>query len=149
MELVTTKICMTSQIGVHRNLFGGELMSSLDESAAAYACQICDTPRMVTRKIEDVAFEIPVKVGDIYKIYAEVERIGRTSITLNLEARKHSVYSGIEKLVCSTKMVFVRIDEDGSPVPISERVKKRHIERMERYGRGLLTPEEFLTENKK
>jgi acyl-CoA thioesterase YciA len=138
---------MASQIGVHGNLFGGEMLSFLDEAAAAYACQLCDSPRMVTKKIEEVVFQNPVKVGNILKIYGSVDKIGNTSITLNLEARKHNVYTGQQKLVCSTKVVFVRIDDEGSPVPISERVKKRYYERLEKYGRGLLTPEEVKSIN--
>jgi acyl-CoA thioesterase YciA len=147
MELISTKICMQYQIGVHGNLFGGTMMSFLDESAAAYACQLCDSPRMVTKKIEEVVFQSPVKVGNILKIYGSVDKIGNTSITLNLEARKHNVYTGQQKLVCSTKVVFVRIDDEGSPVPISERVKNRYYERVEKYGRGLLTPEEIKKES--
>ena len=143
MELITTKICMTSDLGVHGNLFGGTMMSILDESAAAYACQICDTPRMVTKKIEEVIFENPVKVGNILKVYAEVTKIGKTSITIKLEARKHSVYTGQQKLVCSTNVVFVRIDEEGTPVPISERVKIRYKERVEKFGKGLLDPDQL------
>ena len=144
MELITTKICMTLDIGVNNSLFGGNMLSLLDEAAAAYSCQICDTPNMVTKKIEDVVFECPVKVGNIIKIYGEVDKIGTTSITMNLEARKHNVYTGQQKLVCSTRMVFVRIDDEGSPVPISERVRARYYERLQEYGRGLLTPEEML-----
>jgi len=147
MELITSRVCMASQIGVHGNLFGGEMLSFLDEAAAAYACQLCDSPRMVTKKIEEVVFQNPVKVGNILKIYGSVDKIGNTSITLNLEARKHNVYTGQQKLVCSTKVVFVRIDDEGSPVPISERVKKRYYERLEKYGRGLLTPEEVKSIN--
>jgi acyl-CoA thioesterase YciA len=149
MELVTTKICMALDLGVHGNLFGGSMMSFLDEAAAAYACQICDTPRMVTKKIEEVVFECPVKVGNIIKIYGEVDSIGKSSITLKLEARKHNVYTGQQKLVCSTKMVFVRIDDEGQPVPISERVKVRYDERVKLYGRGLLTPEELANKKMK
>lgn len=142
MELITTKICMGYQIGVHNNLFGGNMLSFLDESAAAYACQICDTPRMITKKIEEVVFERPVKVGNIIKIYAEVDKMGNTSISIKLEARKHNVYTGDQQIVCSTKMVFVRIDDEGTPVPISERVKTRYVERFKKFGKGLLTPEE-------
>jgi acyl-CoA thioesterase YciA len=149
MELITTKICMALDIGVHGNLFGGNMMCFLDEAAAAYACQICDTPRMVTKKIEEVVFENPVKVGNIIKIYGEVDKIGNSSIIIKLEARKHNVYTGQQKLVCSTKMVFVRIDDEGSPVPISERVKTRYDERKKVYGKGLLTPEELILENTK
>ncbi len=99
MELITTRVCMASQIGVHGNLFGGEMISILDESAAVYCCQICDTPRMVTKKIEEVIFQRPVKTGNLIKIYGSVESIGNTSITINLEARKHNVYTGVQDLV--------------------------------------------------
>ena len=149
MELITTRVCMASQIGVHGNLFGGEMLSVLDESGAVYTCQICDTPRMVTKKIEEVIFQRPVKTGNLIKIYGEVEKIGTTSITINLEARKHNVYTGVQDLVCSTKMVFVRIDDEGAPVPISERVKKRYDDRVKLFGRGLLTPEEMVIERNK
>ena len=149
MELITTRVCMASQIGVHGNLFGGEMMSILDESAAVYCCQICDTPRMVTKKIEEVIFQRPVKTGNLIKVYGSVEKIGNTSITINLEARKHNVYTGVQDLVCSTKMVFVRIDDEGAPVPISERVKKRYDDRVQLFGRGLLTPEEMIIERNK
>lgn len=148
MELITTKICMALDIGIHGNLFGGNMMCFLDEAAAAYACQICDSPRMVTKKIEEVVFENPVKVGNIIKIYGEVDKIGNTSITLRLEARKHNVYTGQQKIVCSTRMVFVRIDDEGTPVPISERVKIRYDERVRKYGKGLLNPEELDKERK-
>ena len=149
MELITTRVCMASQIGVHGNLFGGEMLSVLDESGAVYTCQICDTPRMVTKKIEEVIFQRPVKTGNLIKIYGSVEKIGTTSITINLEARKHNVYTGVQDLVCSTKMVFVRIDDEGAPVPISERVKKRYDDRVKLFGRGLLTPEEMIIERAK
>lgn len=149
MELITTRVCMASQIGVHGNLFGGEMLSILDESGAVYTCQICDTPRMVTKKIEEVIFQRPVKTGNLIKIYGSVENIGNTSITINLEARKHNVYTGVQDLVCSTKMVFVRIDDEGAPVPISERVKKRYDDRIKLFCRGLLTPEEMIIERSK
>ena len=123
MELISTYMCKASEIGVHNNLFGGHMLCLLDESAASYACQMCDTPKMVTKKIEEVIFEKPVKVGNIIKIYGNVEKIGNTSITLKLEARKHNVQTGQQQLVCSTRIVFVHIDDDGSPVPISDKVK--------------------------
>ncbi len=146
MELVTTKICMALDLGVHGNLFGGNMMSFLDEAAAAYACQVCDSAKMVTVKIEEVVFQNPVKVGNLIKIYASVDRFGKTSVTINLEARKHNVHTGKQNLVCSTKMVFVKLDEEGSPIPISDRVKIRYQERFNKYGRGLLLPEEMEQE---
>ena len=43
-----------------------------------------------------------------------------------LEARRHSVYNGTQKVVCTTDMVFVRIDGDGEAIPISEKVKRKY-----------------------
>ena len=148
MELVTTKICMALDLGVHGNLFGGNMMSFLDEAAAAYACQICDSAKMVTKKIEEVVFESPVRVGNLIKIYASVHKFGNTSITINLEVRKHNVYTGHQDVVVSTNIKFVRIDEEGRAIPISDRVKTRYSERFKKYGRGLLHPEEMEKELK-
>ncbi len=142
MELITTKICMAKEIGVHGNLFGGIIMMDIDESAAAYATQLCDTPRMVTIKIDELVFKKPVKVGNLLKIYGRVIEFGRTSVSLYIEVRKHNVYTGEQEVVTHTNIKFVRIDEDGNPIPLSERVKKRYQERIEKFGKGLLSTEE-------
>ncbi len=126
MELISTHICKTMNIGNAGNMFGGHMLALIDESAAAYAAQCCDTPRVVTVKMDECTFKNPVKVGQLIKIYGGIDSIGTASITLNMEARRHSVYTGDQKIVVSTKIKFVRIDEDGNPIPISERVKKKH-----------------------
>jgi acyl-CoA thioesterase YciA len=128
MELITTKTVMVLDIGANGNLFGGIMLAELDKAGVAYASQVCDSPRLVTKKFEEVIFEKPVKVGNLIKIYGEVKKFGNTSITLKLEARKHNVETGSQQLVCSTVVVFVKINEDGEPVLISDRVKKRYLE---------------------
>lgn len=142
MELVTTYICKTSDVGVHENIFGGTILGLIDQSAGAYAAQICDTPRMVTIKIDELIFKNPVKVGNIIKIYANVKDFGNSSVTLYMEVRKHNVYTGKQEVVVSTNIKFVRIDEEGFPIPISERVKLRYKERVDKWGKGLLSPDE-------
>ena len=126
MELISTHFCKTKQVGYHGNLFGGIMLSWLDEAGAAFACQASDTPRMVTKHIAAVSFEKPVRPGQIIKIYGKVKKVGNSSITIRLEARRHSVYNGTQKLVCSTEMVFVRIDGDGEAIPLSEKVKAKY-----------------------
>lgn len=138
MELISTYICKKSDIGVHDNMFGGTLLSLIDDASAAYAAQICDTPRMVTIKISELLFKRPVKVGSILKTYAKVESFGNTSIELYVEVRKHNVYTGQQNIVTHTNIKFVRIDEDGNPVPIHQYVKDRYYERMDKYGKGLI-----------
>lgn len=146
MELVTTYICKASDIGVHSNMFGGTMLALIDQSSGAYASQICDTPRMVTIKIDELIFKNPVKEGNIIKIYARVKEFGRTSVTIYMEVRKHNVYTGVQEVVVHTEIKFVRIDEEGNPIPISERVKKRYFSRITQFGKGLLSLDEMKNE---
>lgn len=135
MELITTHIAMTKDMGVHGNLFGGIMMAWVDEAASVLACQVCHTPNMVTVKISELIFQKKVRVGFLIKIYGEVFQIGKSSITLAIEARKGSVYSGEEDLVLSTNTTFVRIDEAGDPTPIPTLVRER-FKHLSKYAKG-------------
>ena len=126
MELISTHAVKTSDLGFHGNLFGGKLLSWLDASAVAYAAQICDTPNMVTVSIDKCVFKRPAKEGQLLKIYGSISDIGESSITLEIEARSHSVYNGKQNVVLATYMKFVRIDEVGGPIPISDKVRQQH-----------------------
>lgn len=126
MTRLALKLCMTKDIGVHGNLFGGNMLAWLDEAAATWACNVCRNPNMVTVKIDEMVFERPVKIGNQVNIYGRVENVGKTSLTVYVEARTKNFYTGDEKIVCSTIFIFVRIDVDGTPVPIDEAVRKKY-----------------------
>jgi len=126
MELISTHPIKKSDLGFHGNLFGGKCLSWLDASAAAFVMQICDTPRMVTVAIDKCIFKRSAKEGQLLKIYGSIENIGNTSISVYMEARSHNVYSGQQNIILSTSITFVRIDEQGEPIPISERVKDKY-----------------------
>ncbi len=126
MQLVSTHPIKKMDLGFHGNLFGGKCLSWLDAAGAALAMQVCDTPRMVTVKIDECIFKKPAKEGQLLKIYGKVGNVGTTSITLYLEARAHNVYSGTQSVILSTNITFVRIDEGGEPIPISEKVKQKY-----------------------
>jgi acyl-CoA hydrolase len=81
---------------------------------------------MVTKKITEVVFNKPVRPGQIIKIYGTVLRVGTRSITIRLEARRHSVYNGSQRIVLSTDMTFVRVDGDGEAIPISDKVRIKY-----------------------
>jgi acyl-CoA thioesterase YciA len=138
MELITTYICKKGDIGVHDNMFGGTILSLIDDASASYASQVCDTQKIVTLKIDELIFKKAVKVGNILKIYGEVVSFGNTSVTIVIDVRKHNVYTGMQETVTHTKIVFVRIDDDGKPRPIHQHVKDRYWERFKKHGRGLL-----------
>jgi acyl-CoA thioesterase YciA len=126
MQLISTHPIKKADLGFHQNLFGGKLLAWLDAAGAALAMESADTPRMVTVKIDECVFKKPAKEGQLLKIYGKVYEIGNTSITLYLEARAHNVYSGTQSVILSTKIKFVRIDENNEPIPIAERVKTKY-----------------------
>jgi acyl-CoA thioesterase YciA len=125
MELLNTHPIKKSDLGFHGNLFGGKLLAWIDSAAAGYSMQLCDNPRMVTVSIDKCNFEKPAKENQLLKIYGHPSKLGNTSITLYIEARAHNVYTGYQTLVLKTNITFVRIDEDGTPIPIGERGKKQ------------------------
>ena len=124
-QLISTHPIKKSDLGFHGNLFGGKLLAWLDAAGAAFAAQVCDTPRMVTIKIDECLFKKASKEGQLLKIYGKVYEFGNTSVTLLLECRSHSVYTGKQTTVLTTKIKFVRVDGDGDAIPISERVKNK------------------------
>jgi acyl-CoA thioesterase YciA len=126
MTLLATHPVKKSDLGFHGNLFGGKLLAWMDAAAAGFASEVCDTPRMVTKSIDKCIFNKPAREGQLLKIYGKVLKIGNTSLTLKLEARSHNVYSGKQKIILTTNMTFVRIDEQGDPISISERVKLKY-----------------------
>lgn len=127
MELINKKICMGRDIGVHGNVFGGILMAWIDEAAGAYASEYCKTPNLVTLRVGEMLFKKPLRAGNHLRIFGEVVHVGKTSITLNVEARKYNLYSSEETVVCTTSVTFVRIDEDGVPTAIGDSVRQRHL----------------------
>ncbi len=125
MQLITSHPIKKSDLGFHANLFGGKLLAWLDAAGASLAMEIADTPRMVTVKIDECIFKKPAKEGQLIKMYGDVVEVGNTSLTLYIEARAHNVYSGNQNVILSTNIKFVRIDENGDPIPISERVREK------------------------
>jgi acyl-CoA thioesterase YciA len=129
MVMRSTWICMTKDLGVHNNAFGGILLSHVDEIGAFFAAEICDTPMMVTRSM-DAEFLIPMKVGNVIKTYCGIESIGNTSITVIVEMRKYNLRSEAEVVCLRAKATFVRIDEEGSSIPIGQSIKKKYETRL-------------------
>lgn len=125
MELISTHPVKKSDLGFHGNLFGGKLLAWVDAAGASYAAQVADSPRMVTVSIDKCVFKKPAKEGHLLKIYGGVAKIGNTSLSLNIEARSHNVYNGKQNIILSTSIKFVRIDEQGDPIPISDRVRNK------------------------
>lgn len=109
---VSTYLCMTKDIGVGGNLFGGTMMAWMDEAAGIFAHEHTGVVRMVTVKYTELVFKHPVRVGDIVCFYASNPRQGRTSLTFDLEGRVKT------NIVVTTTCTFVAVDSGGRPTPI-------------------------------
>jgi acyl-CoA thioesterase YciA len=125
MDLLSTHPVKKLDLGFHGNLFGGKLLSWIDAAIAAYAMETCHTNSMITVSLDKCIFKRPAKEGNLVKIYAQVSKIGDTSATFEVEARSYNVFREDEKLILNTNMTFVRVDNEGVPISISETVKSR------------------------
>jgi acyl-CoA thioesterase YciA len=124
MELLSTHPVKKSDLGFHGNLFGGKLLSWVDAALAAYAMEKCRSQNMITIALDQCVFRKPAKEKQLVKIYAEMIKIGNTSASFAVEARGYNVFRGDEVVLLATTMTFVRVDEEGMPIPISEQVKR-------------------------
>ena len=79
---------------------------------------------MITVALDKCVFEKSAKEGQLVKIYAYMTKIGNTSSTFDVEARTYNVFRGDEEVILKTHMTFVRVDDEGSPIPVSEQVKR-------------------------
>ena len=124
MDLLSTHPVKKSDLGFHGNLFGGKLLSWIDAAVAAYAMEKCRSQNMITVAMDKCVFLKPAKEKQLVKIYAEMFKVGNTSATFNIEARGYNVFRGDEVVLLATNMTFVRVDEEGVPIPVSEQVKR-------------------------
>ena len=77
MQLISTHICKTSDVGNHGNLFGGVLLSWLDEAGAAFAAEFAETGKIVTKHISALDFKSAVRPGQLIKIYGKIKGVNK------------------------------------------------------------------------
>lgn len=125
MEVITQHLCKSSDIGLRGNLFGGTMLSWLDDAGFIFASKVCRTPSLVTVCFEEVVFKKPLKEGDLVTIMGKVTHIGNTSIKVYLEAKRWLFGHEQEKeTITSTSIVFVKIDTQthcASPIEHAKR----------------------------
>ena len=96
------------------DIFGGWVLSQMDVAGGALAARVAKG-RVATVAITAMTFVEPIKVGDMVSIYGEVDRIGRTSITIGLETVVQRRDGNTDIRVTHGTFVFVAIDDDGKP----------------------------------
>ena len=116
-ELVIRIIAMPRDTNVNGDIFGGWLVSLMDLGASIAAKELC-LGRSVTVAINGMVFHHPVHVGDTVSCYAEVLRVGRTSMTINVQAWAMPMDQGRKVKVTEGVFTFVAVDEKGKPRPV-------------------------------
>ena len=113
-ELASRTLAMPADSNPRGDIFGGWIMALMDAAGKMSA-----TPhaggRVVTVAVSNIAFLAPVQVGDTVCCYTEVKRLGRTSITLDVEVWVLRQGQGDRIKVTDAEFTFVAIDEDGRP----------------------------------
>jgi acyl-CoA thioesterase YciA len=96
------------------DIFGGWVLSQMDVAGGALAARVAKG-RVATVAITAMTFVEPIKVGDMVSIYGEVQKVGRTSITIDLETVVQRRTGTTDIRVTHGTFVFVAIDEEGKP----------------------------------
>lgn len=117
-ELVIQTIAMPKDTNRNGDIFGGWLMSQMDLGSAILAAKVAKA-RVVTVATEAMSFLQPVRVGDTVACYARVEKIGRTSMTIPVEVWVHRYMTGEEIRVTRAVFIYVAVDNDGKPIPVT------------------------------
>lgn len=101
----------------HGTAFGGWLLSLMDKAASMAAVRHAGGA-VVTARMDGVDFRLPLRVGDAVALDARVLKVGRTSMTIQVDVYREHMASGEQELATTGTFVFVAIDEAGKPQPV-------------------------------
>ncbi|HEY0852225.1 MAG TPA: acyl-CoA thioesterase [Bradyrhizobium sp.] len=116
-DLCTRTIAMPADTNANGDIFGGWLLSQMDIAGGVAASKVAKS-RTVTVSIDAMNFRKPVYVGDLVSVHANLVRVGRTSMTIHLEAWVVRRRETRPILVTDGNFTYVAIDEAGRPQPI-------------------------------
>ena len=113
-ELAARQLAMPADANPAGDIFGGWIMASMDAAASMTTTRLAGG-RTVTVAVSDIVFVQPVKVGDTVCFYTDLQRIGRTSMTLGVEVWVLRQGRGDRMKVTEARFTFVAVDKDGHP----------------------------------
>jgi acyl-CoA thioesterase YciA len=119
-ELMVRTVAMPADTNANGDIFGGWVMSQMDLAGGVAGIERAQG-RVVTVAVDGMTFIRPVKVGDVLCVYTRIERVGRTSMRIAVEAwaRRFRTPSSRDKVTAAT-FTFVAIDDEGRPRPVPE-----------------------------
>ncbi len=99
------------------DIFGGWLLSQMDVAGGIVAYERAGG-RVATVAIDAMTFHAPVSVGDVVSCYADVIRVGRTSLTVQVETWVQRARIGVPVKVTEGSFTYVALDNDGAKRPL-------------------------------
>ena len=136
-----TAFVMPNQQNVLGDLFGGELMSMVDQAAAVAAIRHAGGPA-VTAAIDRVDFRERIPVGSLVTCLATVDYVGNSSMDISVQVYSEKVSTGERRHTHSAHVVFVAIDGEGKPKRVPRLVPDTDEEK-DRYARAEAHRREF------
>jgi acyl-CoA hydrolase len=106
------------QANHYGTLFGGHALSLMGKAAFVAATRRARAP-VVMATSEKVEFHVPVRVGELVELTARVTRVGRSSMTVAVDAVSEGLVSGTRRLAVRGSFEMVAVDEAGKPAPIA------------------------------
>ncbi|ACP25511.1 predicted acyl-CoA hydrolase protein [Sinorhizobium fredii NGR234] len=116
-ELTLRTLAMPGDANAAGDIFGGWVMAQMDLSCGIRAAERA-RGRVVTAAVKEMAFALPVKIGDTLCIYTDIVTVGRTSMTLKVEAWAQRYLSHVMEKVTDAIFVMVALDGSGKPTPV-------------------------------
>lgn len=105
-------------VNIFGDIFGGWLMSQVDIAGAMCAIDR-SRGRVATRAVSNFQFLRPVKVADLVLLYADLASVGNTSVTVDvsvfIERHQRPAYDVVVQKVAEARLVYVAVNEDGTP----------------------------------
>ena len=116
-ELMVRTIAMPADTNANGDIFGGWVLSQMDVAGGIAGVERAQG-RVVTIALEAMTFIKPVKVGDVLCVYTEIEKVGRTSMRVHVEAWARRFRTNDRVKVTDATFTFVAIDDAGKPRPV-------------------------------
>jgi len=113
-ELTLRTLAMPGDANAAGDIFGGWVMAQMDLACGIRAAERA-RGRVVTVAVREMVFQLPVKIGDTLCVYTEIIKVGRTSITLNVETWAQRYLSHQMDKVTAAVFVMVALDAEGKP----------------------------------
>ena len=119
LEPALRTIAMPKDANPNGDIFGGWIMAQMDLAGAVPAFQRAKG-RIATVAVDAMTFHRPVFIGDLVSCYATIKRVGRTSITIDVQTWVERRRDGVHEKVTEGLFTYVAIDDAGKPRPVDE-----------------------------